>query len=131
MRMGVEKYIGMSVPLRTGFEKYSISYMQIAWERGNNEVQFCLGAWESRITLVCLSRCARDSRNTTFSRLELQLRVLFVVFGPLVLTTSKILKGGSGFPELQIPRFQKRRFRLQLLPVIFGISSHFFFATPF
>ena len=64
---------------------------------------------------------------STFSRLELQLRVLFVCFGPLVLTTSKILKGLGGFPELQIPTSQKHRFQLTILPGICGVSSLGFF----
>ena len=66
-----------------------------------------------------------------FSRLELQLRVLFVCSGPLVLTTSKILSEGSGFPELQIPRFQKRRFQLPILPCICGVSPLVLFRHVF
>ena len=47
--------------------------------------------------------------------------------GPLVLTTSKKLKGVGGFPELQIPRSQKHRFQLTILPGICGVSSLVFF----
>ena len=40
VRTGVEIYRGMSVPLRTGVEKYDISYWQHASESRNSEVEF-------------------------------------------------------------------------------------------
>ena len=48
-------------------------------------------------------------------------------FGPLILTTSKKMRGLGGFPELQISRFQKHQFQLSILPSLFGVSSLLFF----
>ena len=40
VRTGLEKYRGMSGPLRTGVEKYVICDEQHAWESRKNEVRF-------------------------------------------------------------------------------------------
>ena len=37
------------------------------------------------------------------------------------------MKGLGGFPELQIPRFQKHQFQFSLLPGFCGVSSLVFF----
>ena len=49
----------------------------------------------------------------------------FCVLQTFGLTTSKILKGLGGFPELQIPRFQKHEFQLAIVPGFRGDSSTF------
>ena len=61
--------------------------------------------------------------NGMFFPVRALLKVLFVCFGPLVLTTSKKLRGLGGFPELQIPRFQKHEFLLSKMPSQCGISA--------